>query len=120
MNFCADESVDAPIVERLRQDGYTVFSVAETMPGITDEAVLRLANQAQALLLTADKDFGEMVYRQQLHTHGIILIRLAGLSMSQKTELVALFLREHLAELPRAFAVITPGLLRIRRVPDES
>lgn len=118
MNFCAEESVDAPIVARLRQDGYTVFAVAETSPGITDEAVLQWANQAQALLLTADKDFGEMVYRQQRHTHGIILIRLAGLTMPQKNELVASILREHWAELPQAFAVITPGLFRIRRIHE--
>lgn len=63
MNFLTDESVDAFIVQRLRQDGYNVAYIAELGQGMTDEAVLNLANQASALLLTADKDFGEMVYR---------------------------------------------------------
>lgn len=116
MSFLADESVDWPIVERLRQEGYQVWYVAELGPGMTDEAVLKLANQETALLLTADKDFGEMVFRQRLHTHGVVLIRLAGLASSRKAEIVALAIKEHLTELERAFAVITPGLFRVRRV----
>ncbi len=64
MNLLADESVDQPIVERLRSDGFSVISITEQSPGIPDDAVLDLANDADALLLTADKDFGELVYRQ--------------------------------------------------------
>lgn len=116
MNFLADESVDQPIVERLRQDGHQVSYVAELGPGMPDDAVLNLANQETALLLTADKDFGEMVFRQRLHMHGVVLIRLAGLSPTRKAEIVALAVREHLTELPRSFAVIMPEIFRIRRV----
>ncbi|MCX7839148.1 MAG: DUF5615 family PIN-like protein, partial [Anaerolineae bacterium] len=72
MNFLADESVDRQIVERLRQDGHRVWYVAEMKPGISDDSVLALANQEPAILLTADKDFGEMVFRQRLYTHGVI------------------------------------------------
>jgi hypothetical protein len=67
------------------------------------------------LLLTADKDFGEMVFRQRLHTHGIVLVRLAGLSPSRKAEIVTSAINRHTTELPRAFAVIAPGVFRIRR-----
>lgn len=116
MNLLADESVDRPIVERLRQDGYHVAYVAELGPGMSDDEVLDLANQEAALLVTADKDFGEMVFRQHLHVHGVVLIRLAGLPSSRKAEIVALALRERLAELARCFAVIMPGMVRIRRV----
>ncbi|MCR4407561.1 MAG: DUF5615 family PIN-like protein [Anaerolineae bacterium] len=118
MNFLADESVDRPIVERLRQDGHKVLSVAELGPGMPDEAILNLANQETALLITADKDFGEVVYRQRLYSHGVVLIRLAGLSPVHKAEIVALAIREHLSELPRSFAVIMPGMFRLRRVSE--
>lgn len=116
MKFFADESVDRQIVERLRQDGYYVWYVAEMDPGISDDAVLAWANQEAALLVTADKDFGEMVFRQRLHTHGIVLIRLAGLSSNRKAEIVASVISQHATELPCAFAVIAPGIFRIRRV----
>ncbi len=81
-----------------------------------DDDVLNLANQEAALLLTADKDFGEMVFRQRLHAHGVVLIRLAGMLPARKAEVVALAIREHLQELLRSFGVIVPGMVRIRRV----
>ncbi len=118
MNFLADESVDHPIVEHLRQDGHRIWYVAEMEPGITDDVVLALANREAALLLTADKDFGEMVFRQRLHAHGIVLIRLAGLSPNRKAEIVASAINQHITELPRAFAVIAPGVFRIRRFEE--
>lgn len=118
MNFLADESVDRPIVVRLRQEGHRVTYVAEVGPGMPDDEVLNLANQEAALLLTADRDFGEMVFRQRLHVHGVVLIRLAGLSAKSKADIVALAVREHLMELPRSFAVIMPGMLRVRRVSE--
>ena len=51
----------------------------ELDPGIDDEAVLLQSRQSNAILLTADKDFGELVFRQHLLHSGILLIRIAGL-----------------------------------------
>jgi|SRR5208337_3244841 len=86
MNFLADESVDFPVVQRLRSDGHEVLYVAEMDPGVSDEKVLAAANDKNALLLTADKDFGELVYRLRRISAGIILIRLAGLSPAGKAD----------------------------------
>ncbi len=116
MNFVADESVDCPIVDRLRQDGHPVWYVAEMEPGISDDAVFDIANREAALLLTADKDFGEMVFRQQRFTGGMVFVRLAGLSPARKASIVATMVRQHLSELPYGFTVIAPGVFRIRRV----
>lgn len=116
MKFLADESVDRQIVDRLRQDDHVVWYVAEMDPGISDEAVLNLANREAALLLTADKDFGELVYRQRRLVPGVVLIRLAGLSPMSKAEVVASAINKRTTELQRAFAVITPGRIRIRRL----
>ncbi|MDL1962260.1 MAG: DUF5615 family PIN-like protein [Deltaproteobacteria bacterium] len=63
MNFVADESVDRQIVERLRDDGHSVWYVAEMAPSISDDEVLKLANNESASLITSDKDFGELVFR---------------------------------------------------------
>ncbi|PKO23068.1 MAG: hypothetical protein CVU38_06120 [Chloroflexi bacterium HGW-Chloroflexi-1] len=116
MNFVVDESVDRQIVDRLRHEGYRVWYVTEMEPGITDDAVLDAANHEAALLLTADKDFGEMVFRQNRLAGGIVLIRLAGLSSTRKANLVAIAINQHIVELPHAFAVIEPGSFRIRRL----
>ena len=115
MTLVADESVDGPIVQRLRDDGYDVLYVAELSPSVTDDEVLRQANDREALLLTGDKDFGELVFRQRLVYSGVVLLRLAGLSNAGKAEVVAAAFREHEIEFSGAFTVISPGHIRIRR-----
>lgn len=115
MNFVADESVDQQIVERLRQEGHAVRYIVETGPGTSDEDVLELARHEGAILLTADKDFGEMVFRQRQVTEGIIFIRLAGQSQRRKAEIVISLVKKHSEELLKAFSVITPGGIRIRK-----
>jgi hypothetical protein len=103
VNLVANEGVDRPVVERLRQDGHDVVYVAELSPGITDEEVLQQANVRSAVLLTADKDFG------------VILLRLAGLANATKAEIVAEVCRDRTAELVGAFSVVSPGQVRIRQ-----
>lgn len=67
------------------------------------------------LLLTYDKDFGELVFRQnQLHA-GVVLLRIGGLLAEKKADLVASVLREHEKELQDAFTVVSPGAVRIRK-----
>ena len=115
MNFLVDESVDRQVVDSLREDNHFVLYVAEMEPGISDESVLNLANQREALLVTADKDFGEMVFRQLRITCGVVLIRLAGLLPETKGEIVASLMRKYGTEIAHSFTVITPNAIRIRR-----
>ena len=75
MRLLADENIDGPIVERLRADGHDVQWVAEFDPSIPDEQVLEAANRQSALLMTADTDFGELVFRQRRIALGVVLLR---------------------------------------------
>lgn len=117
MNLLVDESVGKSIVDELRQNGHNVLYIAEFAPSIDDEAVLNQANLNRALLLTEDKDFGELVFRQGLLHMGVILIRLSGLSIQAKSTSVSTVLANHEDELLEAFSVISPGRVRIRRGP---
>lgn len=115
MNLLADESVDEQIVQRLRREGIDVSYVAEMEPGIPDELVLDRSNEANALLLTADKDFGELVFRDNRTTRGVVLVRLAGLSAEKKAAIVAGAFADHATDFPNCFAVISANRVRIRR-----
>lgn len=114
MNFVADEGVDRQIVERLRQVGHDVLSIAELAPGTSDDEILDRANAQQALLVTADKDFGELVFRLRRIHAGVVLLRLAGLAPETKAGLVVAHVQAHAAALVGAFSVISPGMVRIR------
>ena len=65
LNFLVDEGVDRQIVHRLRSEGHAVIYVAELEPGISDDAVLDIANRESAVLVTSDKDFGEIIWTAQ-------------------------------------------------------
>ncbi|MXV73993.1 hypothetical protein F4Z99_06925 [Candidatus Poribacteria bacterium] len=115
MNLLADESIGKSIVNELRQNGHNVLYIAEFAPSIDDEAVLYQANLNRALLLTEDKDFGELVFRQGLVHMGVVLVRLSGLSLPAKATSISTVLANHEDELLEAFSVISPGRVRIRQ-----
>ena len=117
MNLFADESVERPVVDRLRQDSHNVLFVAELAPNIADDEVLRTANERSAILVTADRDFGELVFRQGAAHAGVILLRLAGLANATKAAIVAEVCRLRGPELVGSFTVVSPGQVRIRRRP---
>ena len=100
MNLVADENVDRGVVERLRLDGHAVEWIAEASPGETDEDVLRRAADGGTVLVTEDKDFGELVYRRGLSHAGVLLVRLEGLDNMVKAEVVSQVVRENADELP--------------------
>jgi predicted nuclease of predicted toxin-antitoxin system len=115
IKFVADEGVDAPIVRLLRQNGFDVFYIAEESPSIDDTIVLKIANTENRILITKDKDFGELVYRlRQVHT-GVVLTRLEGLKPQLKAEIVLSVIQERIVEMRGSFTVIQPGAVRIRK-----
>ena len=115
MKFLADEGVDKPIVDLLRSTGFDIHYVLETNRGADDDKVLQIANEESRVLLTQDKDFGEMVYRLQKTHLGIVLIRLKEQTATEKAELVNYVLVEYGDKLKKAFTVIQPTSLRIRK-----
>jgi predicted nuclease of predicted toxin-antitoxin system len=111
----ADENIERTIVERLRADGHDVAWVADMEPGIDDDAVLAAASAEERLLITSDKDFGELVFRLGRASAGVLLLRLLGLSADEKAATVSGAFAAHGPELAGAFSVISPGQVRIRR-----
>ncbi len=75
MRWLADECVDAALVARLRGAGHDVSYIAEIASGVTDNEVLQRAQEEGLLLLTEDKDFGELVFRFKRAVPGVVLLR---------------------------------------------
>ena len=116
MKLLADAGVDRQIVDRLRKEGHQVLYIAEMQHGLTDDEILEISNREEILLITTDKDFGELIFRQHRITSGILLIRLSGLSATQKGEMVSSAINKHSTELSNAFTVISPKAIRIRKM----
>jgi predicted nuclease of predicted toxin-antitoxin system len=115
MNFLADECIDRQIVDRLRRDGHRIQFVGELDPGISDDAVLAISNETTSVLISADTDFGELVFRQgRLHS-GVLLIRLEGKHPDEKADLVSAAITARGTELAGNFSVLTDRSFRVRR-----
>ena len=82
MNFLADESCAGPVVRALREAGHDVVAIAEVARGATDEQVLERALNEKRVLITEDRDFGELVYARGRSSAGVILV--ARVKLSQR------------------------------------
>ena len=112
----ADECVEYEIVESLRQAGIPVLSIMEHHSGIKDTAVLKIAVDQNALLLTEDKDFGELVFRLHLPHYGILLVRFPnGFDPDVKAQCVVKTIVDKFEEIENRFSVLDERRLRIRK-----
>lgn len=112
----ADENVESAVVATLREQGYNVLYIAEIDPSITDDMVLEKANELEALLITSDKDFGELVFRNRQYSHGVLLYRLNGKSDVEKADILLDVLQARFAAIQGHFAVLKENNLRIRKI----
>lgn len=115
MKILADENIEREFVEALRNANFDVLSVWESYIGFSDDEILEIAVNEKAVILTYDTDFGELVFRFSLKSHGIVLLRVHGLSLAEKIDKTILAIREHEAEIENAFTVISENSVRIRR-----
>jgi predicted nuclease of predicted toxin-antitoxin system len=110
----ADENVPIAIIQRLRELGNDVAAIRETRPRMPDEEVLASAVESSAVLLTEDKDFGELVFVQQRDFSGVVLLRLHGLTKDQKADVVVATVDTYGDRLVGAFTVVSSRQVRIR------
>jgi predicted nuclease of predicted toxin-antitoxin system len=77
MRWLVDECVAMALVHELRAAGHDASYIAEGGAGTIDASVLQLAHEEGRLLLTEDKDFGDLVFRARMRVPGVVLLRLA-------------------------------------------
>ena len=112
MKFLADVNIEKSIVDELRSLGYDTKWVAEDNPYLDDMSIFRIAQEENCILLTNDKDFGEIVFRQKLAPFGIILFRIKGQDSKEKVKLLKKLLVSHDNKLMNHFTVITKRKFR--------
>jgi predicted nuclease of predicted toxin-antitoxin system len=114
MRFLADECCQEGLVRALRADGYDVLYVLEEMRGATDDVILERAFSERRVLLTEDKDFGELVYRLGRSARGIVLLRFDVTDRDLKIPRLRELLAEKEHRLHGTFVVLEVDKVRIR------
>jgi predicted nuclease of predicted toxin-antitoxin system len=118
MRLLANENVPGAVVAALRERGHDVFWIKESMRGAEDPIVLAHAQTERRVVVTLDKDFGELAFRSRLPAQsGVILIRLdwKDPDIDNQVAITALLSRDDWAG---NFAVIERDRIRIRPLPD--
>ena len=109
----ADENIPSLVVEALRGAGHEVDYISESAAGVGDDEVLERALAVSAILLTADKDFGELIFLRRRASAGVLLLRVIELSDVDQASLVVALFAARGGELSTAFTVdrvrIRPG-----------
>lgn len=113
MLFLADESCDFAVVRALRSAGHDVIAVRDTYPGALDEEVIALAARDARVLLTEDKDFGQIVFASEAGSAGVILIRFPSSARAGMGRAVVEAIAKCGARVAGRFSVLQPGRIRI-------
>ena len=116
MRFLADESCDFTVVRMLRAAGHDVIAVSEVTPRADDSDVIKLAVREKRILLTEDKDFGQLVFAHGQKSPGVIFLRFPVAARKKIAEEVVRFVTERGEKLAACFVTIQPGRIRINKV----
>jgi predicted nuclease of predicted toxin-antitoxin system len=117
VRLLANENVSATVIRTLRRRGHDVLSAKESMRGESDAAVLQRAGREGRLVLTHDKDFGELAFRYGLPAEcGVLLFRLGGADPAGDNRRM-LETMEGRQDWAGHFAVVTPDRIRLRPLP---
>lgn len=118
MRFLANENFPLPSMKLLRQAGYELASVTEDSPGIEDAQVLSRAADEQRVILTFDRDYGELIYRLRLPSpKGVLYLRFRPHTPEEPAVLLLNLLQTEGLQFEGRFTVVDRDQIRQRLLP---
>lgn len=118
MKLMLNENISGTVIKTLRQRGHDVISVKESMRGMSDKAILERAQNENRVVVTNDKDFGELAFHFGLPAEsGVILFRLSGTTPENDNDRMVEALESGL-DFQGNFCVVTEERIRLRPLPS--
>ena len=119
MRILANENISSTVIDTLRSLGHDVLSVKEILRAAADDIVLAKARAEERLVITQDKDFGELAFCAGLPaSSGIVLFRLSGSTPGVDNRRIVDVLSGNL-EFQSHFCVVTDEKIRLRPLPSK-
>ncbi len=117
MRLLTDENLSPVIAAALEATGYDVLTVTATIPGAPDDEVMALAIKDTRVIVTEDKDFGELAFRDGSRPPGVIRLVLPGYWPAEKAERLCEVLASEGEAVIGQAVVIEPARIRSRALP---
>jgi predicted nuclease of predicted toxin-antitoxin system len=112
--FIVDVGVGRSIEEWLSSQNFQVLAISAINPEMDDYQIIKLAIKENGTIITMDKDFGELVFKNNNLHKGILLLRLDDAVSEEKLAVIQNIIPEHLEHLKNNFSVYQNGKLRTR------
>jgi predicted nuclease of predicted toxin-antitoxin system len=114
MEFLANENFPRPSIKFLRENSFLVSSIAETSIGISDHDVIQLAIERNQIILTFDKDYGEIIFKENLpEPPSVIFFRIKGKNPFFASQLILEMLEQGVV-FEKHFTVVDESGIRQR------
>jgi predicted nuclease of predicted toxin-antitoxin system len=114
--FIADEGFSFPITSILREKGYDVIWIGDVAPGVDDAKVFEISRKEGRIILTEDKDFGELAIRFKCKTSGIILLRIEPEQKELREEKMLELFRDFSDKLKGHLIIVDEQKIRFRKI----
>lgn len=112
MKFLADVNIESLIVKHLRKLNYDVKWVLEEDPFVKDEEILEISYTEKRILLSNDKDFGELVFKEKRNVFSIILLRIPQNDVALKVEVIDNLINNYKEKIEHKFTVVSKNKVR--------
>ncbi|MBA3047084.1 DUF5615 family PIN-like protein [Patescibacteria group bacterium] len=116
MKFLFDENIGWRVVEFFKMQDYDIKSALDELRGESDKKILKIAYQEKRIIVTLDKDFCSFIFKDFIHCHGVILLRLSNESQENIINALKNVLENTGDELHGSFLVVNDDNVRIRKI----
>jgi len=114
LRFLVDVGVGKQVEKWLKEKGYDVKAVRDINPRAKDIEILKLAIAESRMIITMDKDFGELIYKSGKSHCSVLILRLENATGDTKVKLIERILSKYSNKIWKKFCVFQNGRLRIR------
>ncbi|HKZ42561.1 MAG TPA: DUF5615 family PIN-like protein [Candidatus Hodarchaeales archaeon] len=112
MKLLADENIPTRTLDLLKHQGMDIVSILDFRLGLSDDDVLTVAKEHERVLVTFDKDFGDIVFRTRAETKGVVLLRFTPKSPEQLARRLKALLDSEI-QLEDHFVVLNDKRIRL-------
>jgi len=116
LRFFVDVGVGKSVEQSLHEEGHDVKAVRDVDPCMKDEEIIRMAAWEKRIVITMDKDFGELVYHSSMRHCGVLLLRMEDAVAAKKAQIVQHILANYGDQLKNSFCVFQNNKLRIKKI----
>jgi predicted nuclease of predicted toxin-antitoxin system len=105
--FLANENFPKPSITILRDNGFVIHRIQEDSPGVSDQRVIEKAGDYKLIILTFDRDYGELIFRYATqNSPAVIYFRDKGANPLFAGQLLLKLLLQEQIEFHNAFSVV--------------